>query len=185
MNSHLTFLQSRQSVAKLEGPAPSHEELREIFLAAARSPDHARIRPWRFIVLENEVRESLGSVFADIAVSSGENDAAKIEKLKLNPLRAPMIIVAVAKCVEHSKVPASEQQLSAACAAHNVLLAVDALGYGAIWRTGEMAYHPVVEDFLDVAANENIIGFLYVGTKISTAVVKNPVDINEFITYRG
>ncbi|RYZ80091.1 MAG: hypothetical protein EOO68_37895 [Moraxellaceae bacterium] len=80
------------------------------------------------------------------------------------PFRAPMIIVAIAKCQDHPKVPRHEQVLACGAATQNMLNALFALGYGAIWRTGDLAYDEHVKQSLGLEALEEVIGFIYVGT---------------------
>ncbi|MGJ8686639.1 MAG: nitroreductase family protein, partial [Spongiibacteraceae bacterium] len=77
----------------------------------------------------------------------------------------PMLMVVSAVIVEHPKVPEIEQQLSAGCAAHAILLALEALGYAGIWRTGVNAFDRNVMDGLGMAKNEKIVGFLYIGSR--------------------
>ena len=161
----IEMLSNRVSVPVLLEPAPTKEQLEVMFKAALRSPDHAALRPWRFLLIEGEAREQLGELFVK-AVRFKDDDLAddKAAKLQKKPLRAPMIIVAVAKTQSHIKVPEVEQIITAGCAAHSLLLAAYAQGLGAMWRTGEMAYDPVVKAGLGLQAHEQVIGFLYVGT---------------------
>lgn len=162
----LTLLQQRDSAARLVDPAPSQSELNEILAAATRAPDHARLRPWRFRLVAGEARHQLGELFA--AAASARNpdcSEADLQRFKAQPLRAPLIVVVSAVVVEHPKVPAIEQQLAAGCAAYGALLATEAMGYAGIWRTGAHAFDRSVMDGLGMAANEDIVGFLYIGSR--------------------
>lgn len=89
---------------------------------------------------------------------------AAMDKALAAPLRAPLLLVVIASPKEHAKVPRSEQVLSAGCAAHALLQAAHAQGLGAIWRTGELAYHPTVAKGLGLSAGEQVIAFIYLGT---------------------
>jgi nitroreductase len=91
-------------------------------------------------------------------------DAAYLAKQREKPLRSPLIVVVVASLVESEKIPEIEQMLSAGAAAHNVLLASNALGYGSIWLTGANAYDDYVRSKLGLAENERIVGFIFLGT---------------------
>jgi nitroreductase len=75
-----------------------------------------------------------------------------------------MIIVAIARVEKHPKVPAIEQIMAAACAVQNMQLALTSLGYGAMWRTGDLAFNADVADYFNLKAGDQIVGFLYVGT---------------------
>jgi nitroreductase len=166
----LTLLHTRNSSPRLIEPAPNAEQLEHILQAAFRAPDHARLKPWRFLMIEGDGREALGQLFVKAAnqraivnqqpVLSAE-DAVK---LAAKPLRAPLIMVVIASPEEHYKVPESEQLLSAGCAAHGVLLAAHALGFAGVWRTGINAFDSTVYKGLGLEDNESIIGFIYLGT---------------------
>ena len=80
------------------------------------------------------------------------------------PKRAPMVIAVIAKVTPgHPKVPRIEQLLSAGCAAHGILLAAQAQGLGAMWRTGHYAFDPTVREGLGLAEDDELVGFLYLG----------------------
>ena len=161
----ITALQTRNSAPSLIEPAPDAEERDALFRAALRAPDHARLRPWRFVVVEGDARRRLGETFAAVArqADPGLDEQAEI-KLRNAPLRAPLLIVVLARIQEHPKVPEIEQLLSAGAAAENLLVGLHALGYGAIWRTGPIAYQPALVDALGYGPDHRIVAFLYVGT---------------------
>lgn len=162
----LQFLQQRQSCKKLIAPAPSESELAELFKAASRAPDHALLRPWRFLVIQGEGLERLGDVFAEaLKHNNPDSPQMRLDEIKQKALRAPMIIVVVSVVEENIKVPELEQHITAGCAALNILLAANALGYGGIWRTGAMAEDAYIKNALGLQANESLIGYLYMGTE--------------------
>lgn len=183
MNELLQTLQNRFSSPRLCEPAPSAGELQEIIRAAIRVPDHAWLRPWRFLSITGERRETLGELLERglIRRNPQADDVAR-NKAKAAPLRAPMIIVVIARLQEHPKVPAQEQRLSAACAAHAILLAAGSLGYAGIWRTGDAAFDRALMTDLDLAKNEEIIGFLYLGSLDGVAKTIPQLDPNQFLT---
>ena len=159
-------LLTRASAIKLTEPGPSEDALSQMLQAAARAPDHGRLRPWRFIVIRGAARHKLGALMAE-RLRAVEPDAPEplLEKEAAKPLRAP-VIVTVATQLErdHPKIPEVEQLVSAACAAQNVMLAAHALGYGSMWKTGKPAYDPAVKEALGLAPHEHIVGFMYLGT---------------------
>lgn len=173
----LKALQGRQSAARLIDPAPDEAALAELFAAALRAPDHAGLRPWRFLLVRGTARQQLGELFVrarqrrDPAAS-----AAQIEKLRQAPLRAPLIMVAYSHLQPHPKVPEIEQLLSTAAAVQNLLLAAHALGFGAIWRTGEMAHDPEVRAGLGLQQSDRIVGFIYLGTAATPPKPLQPID---------
>ena len=160
----LRALHGRVSCPKLIDPAPSGEVLENIQKAAFRAADHARMRPWRFLIIDGEGRKQLGQLFIAAQEAQGETltDKQK-ERIASKPLRAPMIIVVVVSPKENPKVPEVEQIISAGAAAQNMITAAFAQGVGAIWRTGDIAYNRTVMDGLALSENEKIVGFLYLG----------------------
>lgn len=183
MNDILRFLQERNSAPKLMAPAPSAEQMEEIFRAALRAPDHAWLRPWRFITIDGERRHAFGELLeASLVARTPHADDAARSKARNAPLRAPLLVVVVAKLTEHAKVPIMEQRLSAACAAHAIILATQACGFAGIWRTGEPAFDRVVMAGLGLADTEEVIGFLYLGTRDGAAKTIPSLDPGDFVS---
>lgn len=161
----LEALHTRNSVGKLTEPAPQGEALENILNAAVRANDHQRLRPWQFLLVEGDARAKLGQIFVDVALQRDPTLAAeKQTDIAAKTQRAPLIIVAVAKIQEHPKVPAIEQVMSAAGAAQLIMLAAHALGFAGVWRTGDMAYDIGVRQRLGLDDDDQIVGFLYLGT---------------------
>ena len=161
----LEALHGRSSVPRLTEPAPSQAILENIFKAAFRAADHGLLKPWRFLSISGDSRNRLGELFA-AASQSDDKDISqeRLDIIRHKPLRAPLLVVTIVSFKDHPKVPRCEQEYSAACATQNMLVAAHALGVGAMWRTGSMAYHPVVMRGLGLESREKIIGFLYLGT---------------------
>ncbi len=178
----LSLLQNRNSAVRLAEPAPTEAEFAEIFAAAARVPDHARLRPWRFRVVEGNARDHLGELFAMAAQCRDPDVSAQdLDKFRKQPLRAPVILVVSAIIQEHPKVPAIEQSLSAGCAAYAALLAAEALGYAGIWRTGVNAFDRTVMEGLGMSQNEEIVGFLYIGSRDGGAKPIPDLPLSDFV----
>lgn len=178
----LELLHNRVSCPLLLEPAPTASQMDNMFKAAMRAPDHAALRPWRFMVVEGDQREALGDIYLKASLQDdAELSEAKQKKLRNAPLRAPVVVVVVAHKTEHPKVPVSEQLITVGCATHAMLYAAHAQGVGAMWRTGAMAYHPTVMDELGLADNEEIVGFLYLGTP--KVVRQAPqIDVESYVT---
>ncbi|MBE7375546.1 nitroreductase family protein [Pseudomonas lopnurensis] len=176
----LDLLLNRVSVTRLGDPAPDAAQLDLLFRAALRAPDHAQLHPWRFLTVEGDARQRLGELFAAALRARDPNASAEaLQKARNMPLRAPLLIVAIACLQAHPKVPESEQLLAAGCAAHGILLAAHAQGIGAVWRTGDFAYDPHVTQGLGVGEHERMLGFLYLGTpegRLRSAPVLEPQD---------
>ena len=180
----LTLLQERNSAPKLTEPGPGPDEINTLIRAALRAPDHVRLRPWRFLLIEGQARHDLGDVFARALLRRNpEASDADLDKARSKALRAPLIIAVVTVYSEHPKVPLLEQQLSAGCAAHGILLAAEALGYAGIWRTGANAFDPEVLAELNLAENESLVGYLYIGSRDGRAKPLPNYDSADFVSY--
>lgn len=161
----LEALQERVSVPRLKAPGPSSRQLDQLLRAAVRAPDHGLLRPWRFLVLTGRERRRLGEIFARALLESRpEATAEDLDKARSRPVRAPMVIVAVAEVVEHPKIPAIDQIMSTAAAVQNMMIAAHEMGLGAMWRTGNWALDPRVKEGLGFTEKDEIVAFLYLGT---------------------
>ncbi len=163
----LEFLLSRRSrpAKTLVPPAPDHATLETLLRAAMRSPDHGKLEPWRFIVLEGAALERL----ADLARRRGHAlglDPDRVSKVADLFARAPVMVAVVSAPVPSDKVPEIEQRYSAAAAALQLLNAALAAGWGANWLTGFAAHdREFVEQGLGLTPTENIVAFMVIGTQ--------------------
>ena len=175
-------LLSRASVKALDEPGPADADLRVIFEAAVRAPDHGKLRPWRFYVIRGEAREQLSELFA-AGVKRREPGAtpSQIEKEREKPLRSPLVIAVVAKIVMGHKIPPIEQTLSAGAAAMNILNAIHSLGFGAKWVTGANCYDPVFCREFGLDETDQLVGFIHVGTPHEVPSVTERPDPAGFV----
>lgn len=174
-------LHARNSTPKLTDPAPQGEDREAIFQAALRAPDHARLRPWRFLTVEGDARLMLGEKMAAAALlDNADLDPAIHAKQLVAPMRAPLVIIAAAKIVEHPKVPEVEQLLSTGAAVSQMLTAAHALGYAGIWRTGSVSFSRSFMSSVGLASNETIVGFVYLGTAEGRRKSLPSIDSKDF-----
>lgn len=170
----------RVSAPQLTGPGPTPQQIETLFQAALRAPDHAWLRPWRYLTVQGDAQSKLGEVFLKAALAKDpELTQEKQAKTLHMPKRAPLLVVAIADKKEHPKVPDVEQQLAVGAGVQNMITAAYAMGLGAIWRTGDMAYSSIVKEGLGLAEHEDIIGFVYIGhinCKLKAAPVMETAD---------
>ena len=176
-------LLTRNSVSKLTNPYPSTDEMNLVYKAALRAPDHAWLRPSKFIEVTGKGLDKLSKIFTDYIKDTNDdlNDLI-IQKYTNAPYRAPMIIVLITNIKEHPKVPAIEQMLSTASAAQNILLALNALNYGAIWRTGKVSLNDDISKYFNLDKNSKILGYIYVGTPSIEPKKIPDISIDDFVT---
>jgi len=180
----LHALTTRASPAALVAPAPDAATLERLFQAAIRAPDHGRLRPWRFMIIEGAARETFGDVLvAALRRRDPDVPEAVLAKERAKPLRAPLIVVVGARVREHRGVPEVEQIVAAGAAAQNLLLAAHALGFGGFWRTGAPAYDDAVKRALGLSPRDAIVGFLYLGTPSGAAAPPNANDITPYVSH--
>ena len=179
-------LLSRRSISKLTNPHPSKDEMSDVYQAALRAPDHAWLRPWKFIEVTGESRKKLGQAFIESTKKTEEIDEERENKIAALPFRSPMIIVVIAK-VNYDKpnVPRLEQIQSTAAAAQNILLALHDKGYGCYWRTGKYSSerNKFISSELSLDESNEVLGYLYVGTPDGEKPKIPELDNKDFVTY--
>ncbi|CAH0525462.1 NAD(P)H nitroreductase [Vibrio hippocampi] len=178
----LELLLNRRSVAKLVEPAPEGEHLENIIKAGLRAPDHGNLTPWRFVLAQGEGRQKLADILQHAAQQRGGDEAA-IEKASKAPFRAPLVITVIAKVTPHEKVPPIEQHLSAGCAVQAMQLACIAQGFQGFWRSGPLMFDANVRQALNVHGDDEIVGFLYVGTPATEPMKAAVRDLSQFVEF--
>ena len=166
LTSILSLLETRRSGKPREmiAPGPSSDELERILTIAARTPDHGKLFPWRFVVVETDQREALAALLAEaLPASDPEALPAHYAKTAEFAHQAPGLVVVVSAPIAEHKIPLWEQELSSGAAAMNLLLAAHALGYVGSWITGWAAYSERVRAAF-CAPGERIAGFVFLGT---------------------
>ncbi len=175
------MLLSRQSSPFLVAPAPNEIALDKILTAGMRVPDHGGLQPWQFTIVKEQGLEKLSDIFVAAATENGADEQVLAKTQKM-PFRAPMIIVVSTQYQAH-KVPESEQLIAAGCCVHAMQMAAFALGYGAMWRTGDLSYHALVKDKLSIATHDDIVGFLYLGTPGREVTIRKSKPYQAHVRY--
>ena len=161
------FLLTRRSTptSALKAPAPEGGALDLLLTAAARVPDHGRLEPWRFVVVEAGARARLSALIRQRGAALGV-EAAKVEKSAASWANAPLIVAVVSAPKPSDKVPPVEQLLSAGAVCLGLVNAALASGWGAGWVTGWAAFdRAFVETGLGLTAQEQIAGFVHLGSQ--------------------
>ena len=164
-SSILSLLETRRSgkPRELVGPGPSAQELERVLTIAARTPDHGKLFPWRFVTVANDQREALALLFRQ-ALSKEDSGAGPAHHQAADEFArfAGSLVVLVSAPVHGHKIPVWEQELSCGAAGMNLLLAAHALGYVGGWITGWQAYSETVR-LAFCGPGERIAGFLFIG----------------------
>lgn len=161
----LSLLRTRRSgkPRDMTGPGPDAGQLDTILQVAARTPDHGKLAPWRFVVIRD--RDAFAALLkAAAAGDPGAPDAAALDGFAR---QAPALVAVISSPDPTSKIPVWEQELSAGAACMNLLHAAHALGFAGGWLTGWAAFSSLVRESLGGGERDRIAGFVYLGTQTS------------------
>ena len=162
----LELLAKRRStkIAHLGAPGPTRAELESLLRLAVRVPDHGKLAPWRFLILEGAGRARAGAALAAIKATDGAGEEEQAQE-RTRFERAPVAVAVISRAAPHAKIPEWEQQLSAGALCYNLLLAAHAAGFAGCWLTEWPAYDARARAALGLAEHERIAGFVYLGTE--------------------
>jgi len=183
----LKFLLTRRSrpAKTLTAPVPDRAALRPILAAAARSPDHGKLEPWRFIVLEKPALARLACLVPERGAALG-HDPEKIGKASRQFADADLAVAVVSAPKVSDKIPEIEQILSAGAVCLALLNAALASGWGANWLTGWPSHdRDFVSLGLGLARHETVAGFIHIGTETSAPPDRPRPDLDAITEWRG
>ena len=177
----LAFLARRKSASALtlRAPGPSEDEIQSLLRLATRAPDHGKLAPWRFVLVQGEAKDAVGEALADIAAHRPDAPKATATLAKFNV--APLCIVVIS----HPKpgdIPEWEQIMSAGAVCTNLLNAALAMGYGATWITDWYAFDPAAQAVFGLVEGERVAGFLYIGTVVEPPLERIRPEVEGLIT---
>ena len=181
----LEFLLTRRSrpAKTLTLPVPDRDALMPILTAAARTPDHGKLEPWRFIVLEKPALDRLAGVAQSRGAALGL-DEVQIQK-GVDQFRNANLAIAVVEIIKpNEKVPAVEITYSAGAVCLSLLNAALASGWGANWLSGWASHdRDFCSEALDLSDNDRIAGFLHIGTEKATPPERPRPDLEAITTW--
>ena len=185
MNATIDLLRTRRSAPPqlLSEPGPDSDQLDTLLRLASRVPDHGKLTPWRFLVIAGEARGRIGEAIAAVFASdepSAASDRTEAERNRLS--RAPLVIAVVARPRPHPKIPDWEQVLSAGAVCMNLIVAANAMGFGATWLTEWIAYDRRILDGLGLEPEERIAGFIHVGHAAEPQPDRPRPDLADIVT---
>jgi nitroreductase len=164
----IAAIQTRSSAGRLAEPGPTPEHLDILLTAAARAPDHGRLKPWRLIVLKDALREAFTTAAAEakrtrLPAMTEEQFAAERRKLDRSPM---IVVIGCAVDRDQAKIPEIEQVAAVGAAAQNLFLAAHDLGYGVMWKTGAAAYDPAVKAVVGLRPDDHIVAIMHLGARL-------------------
>ncbi|MDB5559769.1 MAG: nitroreductase [Enterovirga sp.] len=167
----------------MTGPGPDAAELEAILKVASRVPDHGKLAPWRFLVIEGEARERIGATIA-AAFRADEPEAApdRVETERRRLARAPLVVAVVSTARPHVKIPEWEQVLSAGAVCMNLVVAANLLGFATSWLTEWYAFDRRVLEALGLSAEEELAGFIHIGRAAEVPPDRPRPDLAHIVT---
>ncbi len=164
----ISFLRTRRSTepGAIAGPGPDEEDIAVMLEIAARTPDHGKMEPWRFIVFRDPAKQAFARLVRERwealnPDSEGFDKRAQYDLFE----RIPLVIAVIGRVRPHPKIPEWEQTMSVGAACMNLLLAAQAMGYAAQWRSGWTAEDDEIRKALALGADEFIAGFFFIGSR--------------------
>ena len=182
----VSFLTTRRSrpAKTLQAPAPDRQALRRLLTIAARAPDHGKLEPWRFLVLESAAMRRLAETLPEKGAELGI-EPEKIDKAVDAFANAPLVVAVVASPKPSDKIPEVEQTLSAGAVCMQLLNAALAEGWGANWLSGWPSHdRTFMTEGLALEAHERIAGFIHIGTETSAPPERPRPDLDAITTWQ-
>lgn len=181
----LSFLLSRRSrpAKTLRAPGPDRAALTELLTAAARSPDHGKLEPWRFVVLEGAALQRMATEVDSAGARLGK-DAETVAKARSAFADSPLCVAVIEVRKPSDKIPEIEQTYSAGAVCLALLNAALAAGWGANWLSGWASHdRGFVTDALGLGDNERIAGFIHIGTETSAPPERPRPDLDAITSW--
>jgi nitroreductase len=185
----LDALRRRRSMPQVREEAPPRELVEAVIEAATWAPNHHRTEPWRFVVIAGQERSRFGEFLAEtrraqLADPESEEGRRALEKERGKLLRAPVVIVVAAVPTGHPKAVPIEEIQAVAAGVENMLLAAEAYGLHAMWRTGWPAESPEVKRYLGLPEDAHIVSFVYLGYPSLPQVPRERKSAAPFISWK-
>jgi nitroreductase len=184
ISTPLSLLATRRSgkPRDLIAPGPDMDQLNAMIEIAARTPDHGKLAPWRFVIVPTGQRDRLAEVItAAYRAERPQATRLEIESLEQFAHQAPALVVVLSSPRTESHIPLWEQELSGGAACMNLLHAAHAMGFAAGWLTGWSAYNESVRDAFG-AAPERIVGFVFIGSPAKQLDERPRPDLSKIIS---
>lgn len=199
--SNLSFLLNRRSSSVLVEPAPDRVTLEQILSVALTVPDHGRLTPYRFVIVEGAARERFAAALLQVAedalsaqsdhgVSAREGSSSaeslteqQKAKIRQKAFAAPLQVVLVFSPRATQKIPEWEQMATASCTGYAITLGAHALGYGAVWKTFAYGSGSALRTLFQLKANESVLGWINLGTPSRMPTASHPQQVGDFMQF--
>jgi nitroreductase len=173
----------RRSARLLAPPGPTADELDAILRAASTVPDHGRLRPYRFVVVEGDARARFGDALAAATEElEGPLSAEARERCRAKAFVGPTLVVIVASPLPGSRIAEWEQVATAACTGYAISLAAHALGLGAVWKSAAFLEGTALRGLFALEPHERLLGWVNLGQLVAAQPSATPVDLTRAVS---
>ncbi|WP_040952640.1 nitroreductase family protein [Gorillibacterium massiliense] len=167
MSDVLRAIRERRSIGKVKDEPIDRPILEQILEAGNWAPNHHHTEPWRFFVMTGAGRGVLADAYFQVAcqqAGDGMFDPDELRrKQEAKAFRAPVVIAVAVSPSAVPNIDKREEIAAAHAAVQNMLLAAHELGLGAVWRTGEPLYHPLMKEAFGLNGSEELVALIYIG----------------------
>jgi nitroreductase len=167
------------SAQTLGAPGPDAGQLADLLRLGTRVPDHGKMAPWRFVIMQGEAKAALVERLR--ALAAGQPGAGKAEAALLKLSEPPTTVMVVSAPREGGK-PVWEQELSAGAVCMTLLIAGEAMGFGANWITDWYSYDPAAAEVLGLKPGERVAGFVHFGTPAEPPLERQRPDLSAVVS---
>lgn len=164
----------------LTAPGPDADGLDTLLELAARTPDHGKLFPWRFVIVDGSAKVRLVETLRSLA--EAQPDPGKAASVLAKLANPPVTVMVVSRPLPGHKVPVWEQELSAGAVCMNLEHAADAMGFSASWITDWYAYEPAARPLLGLSEGERVAGFIHIGTLAEGPAERPRPDMSTIVT---
>lgn len=182
----LAFLQNRRSrpAKTMALPVPSKDQVTDILTAALRVPDHGKLEPWRFVVIQGAAMARLADLAETRARALGY-DTEKIAKGRGQFDLGLLAVVVISSPKPSDKVPQTEQVLSAGAVCLGILNAAEASGWGANWLSGWPSHdRGFGEVAFQLGTDETIAGIVHIATETTHGPDRPRPDLTKLVAWQ-
>ena len=160
-------IRNRRTHKRFGAEPLARETVEQLFELARYAPNHHLTEPWRFRVLGPQT-------LARLKEAGGEKEAAKLE-------RAPTIVCVSAR-LSGDLLQDEEDLHATAAAVYAVLLAAEARGLAAYWRTPALLRTRRGRELAGLEDGERFVGLVYLGPRVAEPPAKERAPLRlEFL----
>lgn len=174
-----SILKTRRTIHDFKSDPIPESVLNDILSLAPWVPNHHLTEPWHFYVIQGQSLKKLADLRYDAVFkkNAGKPQQVRVaEKAKQDFLQVPVVIAVVQRLHEDPK-RSEEDYVAVNLALYNILLAAWDRGIGSYWGTGPLTEYEPLRQWLSLAEQERIVGFIRLGyAEVTPDVNRTPVE---------